>query len=107
MNKETIKEFLKPNKQKLLVFLILFLILFLAAPSSVSCPGPSTKFDKIGGTCIFVNDLGWKFFEFSDHSYFNTLFYNIMNFSLIFTLIISYFLSCLIVFSYNKFRTKK
>ena len=47
MSKETIEEFLKPNKQKLLVFLILFSILFLVAPSSVSCPGPSTKFDKI------------------------------------------------------------
>ena len=107
MSEETIKEFLKPNKQKLLVFLILFSILFLVVPLNVSCPGPSTKFDKIGGTCIFVNNLGWEFFEFPDYWYFNTLFYDIFNFSLIFILIISYFLSCLIVSSYNKFKTKK
>ena len=105
IRKNTIKQFLKPNKEKLLIFLILFSILFLLTPFDVSCPGQSSRLNKGGGTCVFVNYFGWKFFEFQEYWYLN-VFYYIQNFSLIFTLIISYFLSCLIIFCYNKLKAK-
>ena len=105
IHKDTIKQFLKPNKEKLLIFLILFSILFLLIPFDVSCPEQSARLNKRGGTCVFVNYLGWKFFEFSEYWYLSA-FYHIQNFLLIFTLVISYFLSCLIIFGYNKFKTR-
>ncbi len=63
MNRETIKEFLRPDWRKVVISVILFLFLF---PVSIVCPGPSTRLSKAGGTCTFENIIGIGYYEFPD-----------------------------------------
>ena len=87
MNKETIKEFLKPDWRKILTTLVICLLLFLYNSITYFCP-PGADCVGIFTTKIFLDNtlliLPWYFIIFP-----------------------AYFLSCLIISVYDKFKVKK
>lgn len=92
MNKETIKEFLKPNWKKIIVFVILLALTFthprLFTALLIELPICNTYHYFTKEVC---------FLDFYRHG----------SFEYAFLIIIWYFISCLIICAYNKLKTKK
>ena len=107
MDKKIIKEFLKPTKEKVILWIILFLIspaylIDLPCLASMGAPCSPTEFIPLfGGVVTLVGIANNLIIGI------NYLFSNISVPFLTSMLILSYLLSCLIIFAYNKFRTKK
>ena len=92
-----LKQFLKPDWRKIVIFVVLFLFLF---PLSIISPGPTCRLSKVCNTASIVNIFGIEYYEF-DAKYRN-FFENLA----IISIIIFYILSCLIVWIYDR-RKKK
>ena len=93
MNKETIKEFLKPDWRKLIITFLLLLI-----------PHPYFTIYPPGGNLIHLSTFEQIFLLPSIvPSSTCVLFFGI----LLLTVIVCYLFSCFVVFVYNKFKTKK
>jgi len=91
MNKETIKEFLKPSKWKILVFVILEVV---CVPISFIFSFPFSILRHIYVTCPLPGMEGCMGLA--------VVYQNIP-----LNLTIYYLLSCLIIFAYSKFRSGK
>lgn len=109
MSKETIKESLKPTKGKILLFSIFILLNGLISMHTTGfltiAPGDTTA--MYGIPLVFYKYVGCPIFPPEEvalldcpWSYFNAL-------NLILDIVLWYFVSCLIIFAYSKFRTKK
>jgi len=100
------KEFFKPNLKKIIVLVILFcmfsIFLFVPAGKIVRLVGgPSGTF-----YCPFI--LGMEHSKFCFLVEFGTYApITIISLQVIFNFIFSYLVSCLIIYSYDKFRNKK
>jgi len=92
MNKETIKEFLKPSKWKVLVFLI-FLMFILYEAFFVGLP-PGGFFTSVEGVCDPNGEHCVTAFGFKFNLFITSIFF-------------SYLISCLIIFIYNKLKSEK
>jgi len=103
MDKETIKEFLKPDWRKALVF---FIILIVPIPYHPYCPSAPYHEGIPTYPCKYIDWIS------TIHIIIHTSGVNIhptpINFTiLIIELVLVYFLSCLIIFTYDKFRGRK
>jgi len=109
MNKETIKEFLKPNKKKLLVFVVIdILLLFIPIiPCSIFPPAISpsgARFPRMMSTsCCFYDCIVFSEIFLKPGAPSVNCSWGII----ILTLIISYIFSCGTIFAYDKFRGRK
>ena len=98
----TLKQFLKPNWRKIVIF-VLILIIFSFAPiwTTIRCstwecgPGPTTS-SFFGSVESMANK---EFFDFGYFTPWISIFFG--------SIAISYLLSCLIVWIYDNFRKKK
>lgn len=91
------KEFFKPNAKKIIIFTILFIIFvpFINFDTGIGCIKAPCNAGETGSLLTFL---------FSSYKFY---IYYINYFNLVIGLIISYLISCLIVFVYNKFKEKK
>jgi len=87
MNKETIKEFLKPEWRKVLTFGFLFFVLPIFMPQPISAPSWGFPIPYYSSGLNVETVFSFPFF--------------------ILDILICYFLACLVGFTYNKFKAKK
>jgi len=129
MDKETIKQFLKPNKWKILILVILILISLFIGVQMKSYYPPPTSFVLPPHTKVYFNPVLWLPYYLSNdcpgrepciiiwlytkEGDITSLVITLLRISLakpylpLMTLIYWYFISCAIVFIYDKFKTKK
>jgi len=97
------KGILKPDWRKIVIFVILFILLFFISifPSSITLPTPVGV--KGGFATVWKSLYSEIFFGYG------TIIYriNYMKFPIIINFFVSYLLSCLIVWIYDKIRKKK
>ncbi len=111
MNKETIKKFLKPNKWKVIIFLIFVLVnaglIYTHNPVDPLLPQVGENIEEYGIPFIFYTDYGCPTFppEMLKDIDCPTTTFNIFPFVL--NVILWYLASCLIIFTCNKIKTKK
>ncbi len=111
MNKETIKQFLKPDKWKVIVFVILVLVnvvlIYTRNPVGPLLPQVGEYIEEYGIPFIFYTYHGCPTFppEMLKDIDCPTTTFNAYPFVL--NVILWYLVSCLIIFAYNKFRIKK
>ena len=103
MDKEKIKEYFKPTFAKISIAIVLFLILtYLLIYSSVTytcidiCK--NDLLDKLG---IILNIIPFLLLK-----YFGRLIDDILLLLVVLQILWAYFLSCTIIFAYNKYKTK-
>ncbi len=112
MNKETIKQFLKPDWRKIIIFVVLTCVLLIHLWLSAII-GVETGPQIIDFFGIILNIVPIVLLGFS---YYASLILNVIPelsfpFFIFITIIIPvlwyYFLSCLIIFAFDKFRKRK
>jgi len=89
INKEIIKEFLRPSKNKMFLFLIFVIILVNTSTIGVQETGGSEEIYSYLELLLETHNDSW--------------YYSCVGFFII-EIIILYLFSCLIIFVYNKFR---
>jgi hypothetical protein len=107
MDLEKVKEFLKPTKGKIILFILLFMFFnpWTFRPAFVDykecLPGEEcSEIPPCGTKC-------WAYFPFIFSDYRLTEYIYLYNPIFLISPIINYLLSCLIIFAYNKFRGRK
>ncbi|MFH1545099.1 MAG: hypothetical protein ABIE23_03365 [archaeon] len=109
-----LKEFFYPTKERIILAIIVFLVFPMPQYVIISCGSVVGMDDsqlKVGGGCP---PSGWTIIPFFGFQLISKIVMNFYTINLIATLvyslttlIISYLISCIIIFAYNKFKERK
>ena len=109
MNKEIIKEFLKPDWRKIILTVFVIILFSIQFMCSTPLGGTTSCFSILDELYLFLTHcffiFGFGILQIIDKYFFLFLIYMISIYIIEFTIIYSFI--CLIIFVYNKLKRKK